>query len=76
MIKVDILLPCYNEEKTIAECIKRIRKVMNKQKYDYSIIVCDNYSSDKSRIIAKKEGAIVIVEKEKGYGATLINGIN
>ena len=42
MIKVDILLPCYNEEKTIVECIKRIRKVTNKQKYDYSIIVSDN----------------------------------
>ena len=74
--KVDILLPCYNEEKTIVECIKRIKKVLEKEKYDYQIVVCDNDSTDNSRILAKKEKVKVLVEKQKGYGATLLNGIN
>ena len=55
MKKVDILLPCYNESLTLSKCIKRIKNVMDKEKYDYSIIVCDNNSSDKSRLIAKRE---------------------
>ena len=74
--KVDILLPCYNEEKTIKECIDRIKEVMNKEEYDYSIVVCDNNSTDKSVKIAKNQKAKVLIEKEKGYGATLLNGIN
>ena len=73
---IDILLPCYNEGKTLKECIKRIRKIMDKEKYLYNIILCDNYSSDNSRDIAKKEKCDVLIEKEKGYGATLLNGIN
>lgn len=76
MKKVDILLPCYNEELTIVKCIKRIKKVMDKERYDYRIVVCDNNSSDKSKSLAKKEGVLVITEKQKGYGSTLLNGIN
>ncbi len=73
---VDILLPCFNEEKTIGTCIKRIKKVMDKTNYNYHIIVCDNNSSDKSRDISLKEKVKVIIETNKGYGATLMNGIN
>ena len=75
MKKVDILLPCYNEEKVIGECIDRIKKVIKKdKKYDYSIVVCDNGSNDNSYKIASKK-AKVLVEKERGYGATILNGI-
>lgn len=59
---VDILLPCFNEEKTISTCIKRIRKVMDKTNYNYHIIVCDNNSFDKSREMSLKEKAKVIIE--------------
>ena len=73
--KVDILLPCYNEEKTIKECIKRIKKVISNEKDEYRIVVCDNNSTDSSVKIAKSQNVKVLIEKEKGYGATLINGI-
>ncbi len=76
MKKVDILLPCYNEEKVIGECINRIKKVIKKDKrYDYSIVVCDNNSDDKSREITSKKRVKVLVEEERGYGATILNGI-
>ncbi len=76
MKKVDILLPCYNEEKVIGECINRIKKVIKKDKrYDYSIVVCDNNSNDKSFAIASKKKVKVLVEEERGYGATILNGI-
>ena len=74
--KVDILLPCYNEEKTIKECINRIKRVMDAEKYDYTIVICDNNSTDNSVKIAKSQKVKVLIEKEKGYGATLLNGIN
>ena len=72
---VSILLPCLNEEKTLEKCIKSISKNMKKTKYDWEIIVCDNNSTDSSRKIAKKNNVKVIIEKKKGYGATLLNGI-
>ena len=72
---VSILLPCLNEEKTLEKCIKSISKNMKKTKYDWEIIVCDNNSTDSSRKIAKKNNVKVVVEKRKGYGATLLNGI-
>ena len=54
MKDVTILLPCLNEEKTLEECIKKIKKVMNKTKYKYELLLCDNNSDDKSLIILKK----------------------
>lgn len=73
---IDILLPCYNEEKTIREQIKRIKKIIKNKKYNYNIVVCDNNSSDNSRKIARDEKVKVLIEKEQGYGATLLNEIN
>ena len=73
---VSILLPCLNEEETLDKCIKSIKKNMKPTKYKWEIIVCDNNSTDKSVSIAKKNRVKVITEKKKGYGATLLNGIN
>lgn len=73
---IDILLPCYNEEKTIREQIERIKKIIKSKKYSYNIVVCDNNSNDNSRKIARDEKVKVLIEKEQGYGATLLNGIN
>ena len=76
MKDVTILLPCLNEEKTLEECIKKIKKVMNKTKYKYELLLCDNNSDDKSLIIAKKNKIRYCIENNRGYGNTLRNGIN
>jgi len=76
MKDVTILLPCLNEDVTLDKCIKQIKKVMDKSKYKYEILVCDNNSIDDSINIAKKNKVKYIVEEKKGYGNTLINGIN
>ena len=76
MKTITILLPCLNEESTLKKCIQGIKKVMNKSAYSYKILLCDNGSEDKSVTIAKKEHIDIVIEKQKGYGATLINGIS
>ena len=77
-MKTTILLPCLNEEKTLLSCIQKIQKTMNKSKYkkDYEILICDNNSTDHSISICKKNKIPYTICKEKGYGATLRNGIN
>jgi glycosyltransferase involved in cell wall biosynthesis len=67
-MKVSIIIPCYNEEKTIEKVIKRIPKEV------FEIIVVDNNSADKTAEIAKKLEVKVVREKKQGYGYALQRG--
>ena len=73
---ISIIFPCLNEESTLDECIKTTKKVMNKTKYKYEIIISDNGSTDDSIKIAKKNKVRVVNTEVRGYGSALINGIN
>jgi len=46
-----------------------------KNKWNLEIIVIDGDSKDKTREIAKKKGAKIIIEKRKGYGRAYKTGI-
>ena len=65
---ITILLPCLNEEKTLDKCIKLIKKTMNNSKYkkDYSLLVCDNGSTDNSINICKKNRVEYTICNNKG----------
>lgn len=66
--KVSIILPTYNEERTIGKMIKEIKSM--KKNYTYEVIIADGGSSDKTVEIAKREGAKVIeFRKKRGKGA-------
>ena len=64
MDKIAILIPCYNEAKTIEKVVNDYKKVLPEAK----IYVYDNNSTDKTDIIAKKAGAIVRYEYRQGKG--------
>ena len=70
------ILPCLNEERTIGFCINEIKEYINKNNINAEILVSDNNSTDKSREIAKANGAKVVITKQRGYGNALINGTN
>ncbi len=59
-MQVIITIPAYNEEKTIGNVLKDIKKVMKATKYRYRILVVDDGSKDETPEIAKKEGATVV----------------
>lgn len=62
--QVAILIPCYNEEKTIYDVVSSFRQVLP----DAAIYVYDNNSSDQTATIAKQAGAIVRHEYRQGKG--------
>jgi len=62
--KIAVLIPCYNESKTIEKVVKDYKKVLP----DADIYVYDNNSSDGTDEIAKKAGAIVKYEYKQGKG--------
>lgn len=74
--EITFILPCLNEEKSLEYCIKEIKKCIQENQLDAEILVADNLSEDNSRQIAKNNGVKVSICREKGYGNTLINGMN
>lgn len=62
--EISIVIPCYNEEKTIEKVILDFKKYLPEAK----IIVYDNNSTDKSVQLAKNLGIKVMFEKRQGKG--------
>ncbi len=62
--EIAVLIPCYNESKTIAKVVKEYKKALPEAK----IYVYDNNSTDGTGEIAKKAGAIVKQEHRQGKG--------
>lgn len=62
--KIAILIPCYNEVKTIEKVVKDYRKALPMA----DIYVYDNNSTDGTDKIARKAGAIVRYEYRQGKG--------
>ncbi|MDE6890913.1 MAG: glycosyltransferase family 2 protein [Lachnospiraceae bacterium] len=64
MDKIAVLIPCYNEEKTIARVVRDSKEALP----EAVIYVYDNNSTDKTAEIAKREGAVVRKEYMQGKG--------
>lgn len=64
MDKIAVLIPCYNEEKTIKKVVEDFKRELPEAK----VYVYDNNSKDKTAEIAKKAGAIVRYETKQGKG--------
>jgi glycosyltransferase involved in cell wall biosynthesis len=64
MDKIAVLIPCFNEERTIEKVVRDFRRELP----DAVIYVYDNNSTDKTAEIAEKAGAIVRNEYMQGKG--------
>ena len=74
-LELSIVMPCLNEAKTLATCIRKARKFLEKNGVHGEIIIADNGSSDRSRDIARAEHAKLVEIEEPGYGSALRGGI-
>ena len=78
MPKVSIIVPVYNTEKYLAQCLDSI---INQSLKDIEILCVDDGSTDSSPEIlkeyAKKDSRIRIIQKPNaGYGNSMNLGIN
>ena len=64
MDKVAVLIPCYNESKTIAKVVSDYKKALP----EAVIYVYDNNSTDETDEIARQAGAVVRYEYQQGKG--------
>lgn len=67
MDRIAVLIPCYNEEKTIKKVVCDAKKYLP----EAAIYVYDNNSSDNTALYAKEAGAIVRRETQQGKGFVL-----
>ncbi len=70
-MKVAVIIPAYNEEKSIAKVINDIPK-----DFVHEVVVVNNNSTDNTVVEAENAGATVLHETFQGYGAVCLNGIN
>mgnify|MGYP003408194257 FL=1 len=64
MDKIAVLIPCYNEEKTIEKVVTDVKKALP----EATVYVYDNNSTDKTVELAEKAGAILRHEYKQGKG--------
>ncbi|MDO4392195.1 MAG: glycosyltransferase family 2 protein [Clostridium sp.] len=64
MDKIAVLIPCYNESKTVKKVVEDFKKELP----EATIYVYDNNSTDGTDEIARKAGAIVRYERKQGKG--------
>lgn len=67
---VDVIIPAYNEEKSIPFVIREIPDFVR------NVVVANNNSTDGTKAAAEKEGAIVVFEPQKGYGKACLTAMD
>ena len=70
MPAIKVIIPAFNEEKSIAKVIAEIPDFVKE------IVVVNNNSTDQTAQVATKAGASVLTEKSKGYGYACLKGID
>ena len=81
MKKLSVVIPAYNEEKRITATLKNVDGYLEKQPYDYEIIVIDNNSKDRTSEVVKELEATVVQKSTvklvttPGKGAAVKEGL-
>jgi len=75
MQNIVVIIPAYNEEKTISEIVNRIIKLKNEIN-NYSVVVIDDGSTDRTSELGRNSGAVVVRhERNSGVGKSVQDGI-
>lgn len=66
-MKLSFVIPAYNEEEYIGECLEAIAAQKQNLPYDIEVIVVDNNSTDHTEAVVRRySGVKTVFEKEKG----------
>lgn len=67
---IDVIIPAYNEEKSIPKVIAEIPKFVR------YIVVANNNSTDQTQLVSETAGAKVVFEPQKGYGKACLTAMD
>ncbi len=63
--KMSFVIPAYNEEHYLADCLKAIMRQKEKTSYEIEVIVVNNASTDRTREVAKGFAGVKVVDEPK-----------
>lgn len=69
-VRIDVLIPAYNEEAALPLVLAAIPKAWVRQ-----VIVCNNGSTDRTAEVARRAGAQVVDAQQRGYGTACLAGM-
>ena len=71
---ISVVMPCLNEEATIARCVEKAFCGIERAGLPGEVVVADNGSTDRSVEIAEAGGARVVLVPRRGYGNAYLAG--
>jgi glycosyltransferase involved in cell wall biosynthesis len=80
-MKLSLIIPCYNEERTIEDCVSRVLGIAKGRDFSIEAVVVDDASTDRSlsvlEKIAKEHEEVTVLrhERNRGKGAALRTGL-
>jgi glycosyltransferase involved in cell wall biosynthesis len=69
-VRIHVIIPVYNEEKSIGLVIDDIPRELVDE-----IVVCNNGSSDRTSAVARGKNVTVLEETKRGYGSACLKGL-
>jgi glycosyltransferase involved in cell wall biosynthesis len=66
-LELTILMPCLNEARTVAGCIRKAQEFLEREGVQGEVVVADNGSTDGSQALAEQLGARVVPVAARGY---------
>lgn len=81
MNKLSVVIPAYNEEGSLKKgSLDEVWNFLNKQKYDWEVIIVDDASTDRTLFLSQEfakthKGIKVIAEPHRGKGGSVIAGM-
>ena len=70
-LTIDVLIPALNEEESLPMVLSEIPANWVRR-----VVVVDNGSEDRTAVLARALGAVVVFEPQRGYGAACLAGLS
>jgi len=80
-LRLSVVIPAYNEERSIKKgSLDEVWNFLDKQRYDWEVIIVDDASTDKTLLLSQKfakthRGIKVLTEPHRGKGGSVIAGM-
>ena len=74
-LEVSVVMPCLNEAGSVAQCVEKARRALERAGLAGEVVVADNGSTDGSVELAERAGARVVHAPTRGYGAAYLEGL-